>query len=155
MHANCVFMCVCILQYESSGLGLISSRLRTTLNRIQESLIDMVRLQLFHSSSTVCLTFLIYSILTISLLPLLISSLPISFPDTNMSFPFPTSHPPSLCPSLLFVPPYFLPIHSIHHDHMCAQSPPSPQNALWVVIIWPVVTHTYMHLSLCKWPHQG
>uniref|UniRef100_A0A7N6C4Z3 VPS50 EARP/GARPII complex subunit n=1 Tax=Anabas testudineus TaxID=64144 RepID=A0A7N6C4Z3_ANATE len=27
--------------YESSGLGLISSRLRTTLNRIQESLIDM------------------------------------------------------------------------------------------------------------------
>uniref|UniRef100_A0AAY4EIX6 Syndetin n=1 Tax=Denticeps clupeoides TaxID=299321 RepID=A0AAY4EIX6_9TELE len=28
--------------YESSGLGLISSRLRTTLNRIQESLIDMV-----------------------------------------------------------------------------------------------------------------
>uniref|UniRef100_A0A7N6A0Q1 VPS50 EARP/GARPII complex subunit n=1 Tax=Anabas testudineus TaxID=64144 RepID=A0A7N6A0Q1_ANATE len=30
--------------YESSGLGLISSRLRTTLNRIQESLIDMVRL---------------------------------------------------------------------------------------------------------------
>uniref|UniRef100_A0A3B4ZT08 VPS50 subunit of EARP/GARPII complex n=1 Tax=Stegastes partitus TaxID=144197 RepID=A0A3B4ZT08_9TELE len=29
--------------YESSGLGLISSRLRTTLNRIQESLIDMVR----------------------------------------------------------------------------------------------------------------
>uniref|UniRef100_A0A8C6Q596 VPS50 subunit of EARP/GARPII complex n=1 Tax=Nothobranchius furzeri TaxID=105023 RepID=A0A8C6Q596_NOTFU len=29
--------------YESSGLGLISSRLRTTLNRIQENLIDMVR----------------------------------------------------------------------------------------------------------------
>uniref|UniRef100_A0A3P8YYK3 VPS50 EARP/GARPII complex subunit n=1 Tax=Esox lucius TaxID=8010 RepID=A0A3P8YYK3_ESOLU len=28
--------------YESSGLGLISSRLRTTLNRIQESLIEMV-----------------------------------------------------------------------------------------------------------------
>uniref|UniRef100_A0A4W4H427 VPS50 EARP/GARPII complex subunit n=1 Tax=Electrophorus electricus TaxID=8005 RepID=A0A4W4H427_ELEEL len=28
--------------YESSGLGLISSRLRTTLNRIQESLIDVV-----------------------------------------------------------------------------------------------------------------
>uniref|UniRef100_A0A672KAR5 VPS50 subunit of EARP/GARPII complex n=1 Tax=Sinocyclocheilus grahami TaxID=75366 RepID=A0A672KAR5_SINGR len=28
--------------YESSGLGLISSRLRTTLSRIQESLIDMV-----------------------------------------------------------------------------------------------------------------
>ncbi|XP_036948689.1 syndetin isoform X2 [Acanthopagrus latus] len=28
--------------YESSGLGLISSRLRTTLNRIQESLIDML-----------------------------------------------------------------------------------------------------------------
>uniref|UniRef100_A0A673A5I6 VPS50 EARP/GARPII complex subunit n=1 Tax=Sphaeramia orbicularis TaxID=375764 RepID=A0A673A5I6_9TELE len=28
--------------YESSGLGLISSRLRTTLNRIQESLIDMI-----------------------------------------------------------------------------------------------------------------
>ncbi|KAL2080030.1 hypothetical protein ACEWY4_023823 [Coilia grayii] len=27
--------------YESSGMGLISSRLRTTLNRIQESLIDM------------------------------------------------------------------------------------------------------------------
>ncbi|XP_034017409.1 syndetin [Thalassophryne amazonica] len=27
--------------YESSGLGLISSRLRTTLNRIQESLVDM------------------------------------------------------------------------------------------------------------------
>lgn len=41
-------MCVlvCVLQYESSGLGLISSRLRTTLNRIQESLIDVVRLQL-------------------------------------------------------------------------------------------------------------
>uniref|UniRef100_A0A8C5HSA7 Vacuolar protein sorting-associated protein 54 N-terminal domain-containing protein n=1 Tax=Gouania willdenowi TaxID=441366 RepID=A0A8C5HSA7_GOUWI len=29
--------------YESSGLGLISSRLRTTLNRIQENLIDLVR----------------------------------------------------------------------------------------------------------------
>ncbi|RXM32266.1 Syndetin [Acipenser ruthenus] len=28
--------------YESSGLGLISSRLRTTLNRIQESLIDLL-----------------------------------------------------------------------------------------------------------------
>uniref|UniRef100_A0A8C6Q7U2 VPS50 subunit of EARP/GARPII complex n=1 Tax=Nothobranchius furzeri TaxID=105023 RepID=A0A8C6Q7U2_NOTFU len=28
--------------YESSGLGLISSRLRTTLNRIQENLIDML-----------------------------------------------------------------------------------------------------------------
>lgn len=34
---------VSLLQYESSGLGLISSRLRTTLNRIQESLIDMVK----------------------------------------------------------------------------------------------------------------
>ncbi|XP_048848923.1 syndetin isoform X3 [Brienomyrus brachyistius] len=30
--------------YELSGLGLISSRLRTTLNRIQESLIDMVEM---------------------------------------------------------------------------------------------------------------
>ncbi|XP_041039661.1 syndetin isoform X2 [Carcharodon carcharias] len=29
--------------YESTGLGLISSRLRTTLNRIQESLIDLTR----------------------------------------------------------------------------------------------------------------
>lgn len=43
-HSVCVS--VSILQYESSGLGLISSRLRTTLNRIQESLIDMVRLRL-------------------------------------------------------------------------------------------------------------
>uniref|UniRef100_A0A7N9B0A3 VPS50 EARP/GARPII complex subunit n=1 Tax=Mastacembelus armatus TaxID=205130 RepID=A0A7N9B0A3_9TELE len=34
--------------YESSGLGLISSRLRTTLNRIQESLIDMVCFIPFH-----------------------------------------------------------------------------------------------------------
>uniref|UniRef100_A0A8C5C806 VPS50 subunit of EARP/GARPII complex n=1 Tax=Gadus morhua TaxID=8049 RepID=A0A8C5C806_GADMO len=34
--------------YESSGLGLISSRLRTTLNRIQENLIDMVRPFLFY-----------------------------------------------------------------------------------------------------------
>uniref|UniRef100_A0A8C6W0E3 VPS50 subunit of EARP/GARPII complex n=1 Tax=Nothobranchius furzeri TaxID=105023 RepID=A0A8C6W0E3_NOTFU len=41
--------------YESSGLGLISSRLRTTLNRIQENLIDMVRqhlsVPLFHGSA--------------------------------------------------------------------------------------------------------
>lgn len=29
-------------QFESTGLGLSSSRLRTTLNRIQESLIDLV-----------------------------------------------------------------------------------------------------------------
>lgn len=36
-------VCVCVLQYESSSLGLISSRLRTTLNRIQESLIEVVR----------------------------------------------------------------------------------------------------------------
>ena len=47
----CVCVCVCLLQYESSGLGLISSRLRTTLNRIQESLIDMVRLDLCFSLS--------------------------------------------------------------------------------------------------------
>lgn len=39
---HCVCISVCLPQYESSGLGLISSRLRTTLNRIQESLIDMV-----------------------------------------------------------------------------------------------------------------
>ncbi|XP_041074263.1 syndetin-like [Polyodon spathula] len=33
-----------VCSYESSGLGLISSRLRTTLNRIQESLIYLVRI---------------------------------------------------------------------------------------------------------------
>lgn len=36
----------CLFQLESTGLGLSSSRLRTTLNRIQESLIDLVSNQL-------------------------------------------------------------------------------------------------------------
>lgn len=154
MHANCVFMCVCILQYESSGLGLISSRLRTTLNRIQESLIDMVRLQLFHSSSTLCLTFPHLFALFFSLLPLLISSLPISFPDTNMLFPSPLPSPifmslSPFCASVFFAHPLYP-----SRPYVCPE-PLSPQNALWFVIIWPVVTHTYMHLFLCKWPHQG
>lgn len=108
-RSGCVFVCVlshsaelCFLtlsvctyvslQYESSGLGLISSRLRTTLNRIQESLIDMVRLSLSHSVS-----------FPVSSSPVIPSSL-VSFSDTNMLPPSSLSS----CTSLHFVPLFVL-----------------------------------------------
>lgn len=87
-HSVCVS--VSILQYESSGLGLISSRLRTTLNRIQESLIDMVRLRLALPLSPSLL---------FTLLPACIISLSVSFSDT----PSHASVLPSLCTSFLLM----------------------------------------------------
>lgn len=89
-HSVCVS--VSILQYESSGLGLISSRLRTTLNRIQESLIDMVRLRLALPLSPSLL---------FTLLPACIISLSVSFSDTNT--PSHASVLPSLCTSFLLM----------------------------------------------------
>lgn len=74
---------VCVPQYESSGLGLISSRLRTTLNRIQESLIDMVGQQLSVPLYTLHLLLLhlffysLFSSLALSPLPVLVTSLPV------------------------------------------------------------------------------
>lgn len=129
-----VCVCVCVfLQYESSGLGLISSRLRTTLNRIQENLIDMVKLSLLFP-------------LFFSLLPSTVTSSP--FSDTNMLSQLKSSL--CLCPYLFSHHP------TLSNTTICLISQlPSPHNALWVIIIWPVVTHTYTHLPLFKWGGQG
>lgn len=120
------WLCVCVLQYESSGLGLISSRLRTTLNRIQESLIDMVRL-------SVPLPLLLAFFLPLSVLLSLYLIACLIF--WTILFPL---HPS-------YTPLFF---HHIHPRHMYGlvvkrPQPVSPQNALWVVIIWPVVTHAH------------
>ena len=92
-ETNCVCVCV-FLQYESSGLGLISSRLRTTLNRIQENLIDMVKLSLLFP-------------LFFSLLPSPVTSSPVSvfWHKHALSTQIPTVPLSSLC-----LCPYFFTI---------------------------------------------
>lgn len=141
-----VCVCVWISQYESSSLGLISSRLRTTLNRIQESLIDMVRLQYTVSSLSCFLFFLLYNCSlphcrahfltqTCSLL----YGLPHFYSFNAPPTPTPPSHPPySLSPPRSYAWPY------------CRESPQLmlPPNTLRVVIRWPPVTHTHIPSSL-------
>ena len=104
----CLCVCVCVLQYESSSLGLISSRLRTTLNRIQESLIDVV-----------------------SLCPSPSLFFPALLTQTSSFHSTPTSS--SFNASIFFC---------LHPQ--CPPQPVSTQNALSVVIMWPVVTQPYM-----------
>lgn len=149
VHVCCVFtalvLCVCLLQYESSGLGLISSRLRTTLNRIQESLIDVVRPSLLGSRWS--------SVLALFFFPISPSPWLISSPDTAVL-------PPHFAVLSHFYASNFFSlfffVYPPAHPSLPNESPEPalPRNALWV-IIWPVVTHTSAHLSLFKWTHQG
>lgn len=81
-HRVCI--CVCVPQYESSGLGLISSRLRTTLNRIQESLIDMVGQQLSVPLYTLRHLFFYSLSSSLSLILLYLYSLHHRLSDTNI-----------------------------------------------------------------------
>lgn len=131
----CVCMSVCVLQYESSSLGLISSRLRTTLNRIQESLIDGVRLQLSHSCSHLPL-FLLVSWHKQAL----------SIPPTPTSSPFKAS--------VFFC--FFVFFASIHRDQARPHSPCRPKMHYRSSLCGQrSLTRTRSSLSLFKWKHQG
>merc|ERR1712035_26060 len=68
-------------------------------------------------------------------------------------------HALSTLPHPSILSPLYASVFSAHplypsQPNVCPK-PVSPQNALWVIIIRPVVTHTYTHLRLFKWPHRG
>ncbi|TWW65723.1 Syndetin [Takifugu flavidus] len=126
--------------YESSSLGLISSRLRTTLNRIQESLIEVVRtLSLLVSPPSSIIT------LHAGLLTQTGSSR-----STSASSPFNASMPPSPVtrhvPTALVDPKCIIGRHYVARGHSAIHVPLSLSGSIRVGACCSIILNHYYFL---------